>query len=80
MTEVWLVPALQTHKGVRLEQEANSTDHAVIELEAFSVITNKGKQLRAQELNLGWDEKDDLVFCLFVLYLKINDIKKINKS
>lgn len=67
MTVVWLVPALQTHKGVRREQEANSTDHAVIELEAFSVITIRGKQLRTQELDLGWDEKDNFVFCLFYI-------------
>lgn len=59
MTTVWLVPVLQTHKGVRLEREANSTDHAVTGLEPFSVITIRGKQLRAQELDLGLDEKDD---------------------
>lgn len=59
MTVVWPDPALQTHKGFRLERADNFSDHAVIGLEASVVIIIRGKQPRAQELDLGKDQKYD---------------------
>lgn len=59
MTVVWRDPALQTHKGFRLERADNFSDHAVIGLGASTVVIIRGKQPRAQELDLGKDQKDD---------------------
>lgn len=59
MTVVWLNPALQTHKGFRLERADNFSDHAVTGRGASTVVIIRGKQPRAQELDLGKDQKND---------------------